>query len=224
MGSKFRTLFLTLLQILVVLCITSCAVSPVKMSAFREFDVPKVEINNKIPLRAGLYLSQGFKNASFYSFPKGRGIKANPIASHHSFIGDALISSSQKAVKNIFQDVVILDGKENDVELKAKQIDMIVTPELVKVDSIFLAYFSFTECDYTIKTLVKWTIASLAGVELYSNTITSDEIRITVKKPITQEEKLKEAIILSLQDNFKRAQEDIYSSGWWKNQWWKNSK
>ena len=97
----------------------------------------------------------------------------------------------------------------------AKNYDVIVAPEILRMDCEienvpFKTWF-------IVHTVIKWNIASPEGKEIYSSTIKSDGVKIA--RPKHLEVCIKE----SLENNFQKAQEDIFLNNWWKNQWWKNS-
>jgi hypothetical protein len=183
----------------------SCAspqFSRINVSMPKDFELSNAEIKDKIPLRAGLYLKPDMKNY----------VKKGPIGSavtHTSFLmGDALCGGSEKMLRNIFKDVLIIDHMESD--LSVRNIDVIVTPDLVGM---------------TGKLVIKWNIVSLDGKIIYVNTITG-EATPKMSWSFTSagiEEDERNNMLLIVKDQFRKAQDDLYNSGWWKKQWWRNS-
>jgi hypothetical protein len=172
----------------------------------KEIGLTSTELSNKIPLRGGLYLSKDFRNAKY------------PIRDRATFFGvvsagDTLCYNSEKIMKNIFQEITVLESMRITSESKSQEYDVIITPEVVKLDYQLITTIP-VRC--LVETVIKWNIASPEGKEIFISTIRSDEVKISGPK----EER---CIKPSLENNFRKAQEDIYSSGWWIKQWWKNS-
>jgi hypothetical protein len=131
--------------------------------------------------------------------------------------GDTLCKSSRKIMENIFQKTVMLDSTGSIPGLSSKKYDVIIAPEVVKLEYATEQHGINAYC--LVQTIIKWNISTPEGKEVYVATIKSDEVKMRIYKQQDAEECIK----LSIKSNFQKAQEDIYSSGWWKKQWWKNS-
>ncbi len=203
---------LILMQFLSAIFLTSCALTPTKVTVPKVIDISATEVSNKIPLRAGLYLSQNLRNAKY------------PLLMEHKLVwgeasaGDVLYNSTEKIINNIFQEVIIIDPLESTSYPTANKYDVIITPEVVRLD--FSYECPVLSCYCTVQTEIKWNIVSPEGKEIYVSTIKSDEVKYD--KPRDRYVEL--CIEPSLKNNFQKAQEDIYTNGWWKKQWWKDSK
>lgn len=211
---------ITTLLIVLSIFMYSCAspqFSRINVSMPKDFQMSNAEVANKIPLRAGLYLSPTIKNY----------LRRGPLASfviHVSFsMGDALSNGSERMLRNIFQDVVIIDQFKND--LSAENIDVVVTPEVVGIFSKGKMPSDSVVPQVILQFVVKWNIVSLDGKNIYMNSITGECLQ---KKSYSFtsggiEEDEKNNMLLLIKDQFQKAQDDIYTSGWWKKQWWKKS-
>jgi hypothetical protein len=175
--------------------------------------ITSVEPSMKIPLDAGLYLSQAFRNAKYPVIWYGKHFTQTV------FVGDTFYNSSKEIIENIFQNTVMLDSMEGMPDLSSKKYDVVIAPEVVKlVYSTEKGGFGGLDNYCIVQTTIKWNIASPEGKDVYTTTIKGDEVKIRLKKFKDNENCIKR----SIESNFQRAQEDIYSSGWWKKQWWKN--
>lgn len=208
---KSKSLILILLYPSIILCFTSCERQIIIPN---EISITSVEPSIKIPLNAGLYLSQGFRGAKYPVILYGK------YFTQTVFVGDTFYNSSKKIMENIFQSTAILDPIESIPDLSSKKYDVIIAPEVVNlVYSTEKGELSGLDTYCFVQTTIKWMIASPEGKDVYATTIKSDGVKIKLKKFKDNEECIKR----SIKSNFERAQEDIYSSGWWKKQWWKNS-
>jgi hypothetical protein len=207
MKTKLKTLVVDLCLLSIILSLTSCATNePVLIP--NNIDITSTEFNNKIPLRAGLYLSQQYRNA-FYP------IRQIQVFIGTALAGDALSYNSEKIMRNIFQEVIILDSMGNIPGLADRKYDVIVSPEIVTLRSDLGGSTRWT-CWCLAQTSIKWNIVSPEGKEIYISTIKSDEIKIPKGYYV-------DCIQTSLKDLFQKSQEDIYKNNWWKKQWWKES-
>ena len=200
MRANCKSIILTFLQLMLLICLVSCASTVPK-----DFVMLNTEKSEKIPMHAGLYIDPNIQKCritQITSVTKGRNYKVN------FSVGDALVSAIERTVKNIFQEVSRVDPT---AKLEGHEYDIIVTPQLVHVKYITIE--GFISATWIVETVINWNIVSLDGKAIYSNTIKGvEEARGTGIGKITR----------SLQDQFQKAQEDIYSSGWWKKQWWKS--
>lgn len=203
MRKSLTFIFLAVLSLTVI----SCSGDPARTIP-RDFGMQNAEIRDKIPLRAGLYLTPSFKNFSY------RYAWAHPVYVLIS-MGVALEGGSIRALKNIFKEVVLIDGIDLD-PLKEK-IDVVVTPEIVMVE----VKHGASTYERDVRTSIKWSIVSVEGKEIYMNTVTGEgSFKIAMTRSRTRDEAVA-GYTRALQDHFLKAQDDIYSSKWWTRQWWK---
>ncbi len=206
MRSKLKPSALFFSLLFIILYLSACAAERVTLS--KDINITSIELGNRIPLKAGLYFSQGFGNAKYH-------IQTRHGVAEIVSVGDALRNSSEKIMRNIFQEIVILDPLDVSASQSTKEYDVIVAPEVLKMD-YEIENVPFKTW-FIVHTVIKWHIASPEGKEIYSSTIKSDEVKID--KPKYLEVCIKE----SLENNFQKAQEDIYVNNWWKKQWWKDN-
>ncbi len=220
--------FTLLLFVPFILC--SCA-SPqftkIEVKIPNDFKMNDTEIMEKIPLVAGLFLKSYIKNFIY----KG---SAEPIPLMQRvsfFMGAPLCAGSERILKNIFKDVVVI--YQSEINLFGQNIDVIVTPELsesnlsrqnidviVTPELIEIKRFRYNT---KMRLIMKWNIASIDGKNIYFNTITGEVEPQPIYKFTASgiEEKQRENMIALINDHFLKAQTDLYSNGWWKKQWWK---
>jgi hypothetical protein len=198
----------------------SCAspqFSRINVSMPRDFEFSNAEIKDKIPLRAGLYLKPDMKNY----------VKKGPLGSavtHTSFLmGDALCGGSERMLRNIFKDVLVIDHLESD--LSARNIDVIVTPDLVGITAQNKMVEGSRLINRVIELVIKWNIVSLDGKSIYVNTITGESPAKASFSFLSSgiEEDERNNMLRVVKDQFRKAQDDLYNNGWWKKQWWKSN-
>jgi hypothetical protein len=203
---KLRTVMNLCISIMMMLCLVSCV--SVRLSVpIKPLDV--APLVDKIPLKAALYLSPSYKAAQAPIGTRNGGIIGS------AFVGDALCDASEKMAKNIFQDVVMLDQMGNTSD---SHYDVIIAPQLVKFEYEFAA--DMISGHYKIQNTVKWVITTPDGKEIYQNTVSSD--KITLPRRCSREMWFSETT-KTIKDQIQKAQNDIYSNGWWKNPWWKKN-
>jgi hypothetical protein len=212
MRPKLKTLFLNYFSLSIMLFLTSCAMTE-QLTIPKDIDITPIKLSAKIPLRVGLYLSEDFRNATYPMHLWQGGYFGS------AFAGDALCNSSEKIMQNIFQEVIILDSTKKVSETTSQRYDVIIAPQIVNLD--YEIRTSGLTGWHIVQTVIKWDIASYDGKDIYIGTMKSDEIR--VKNP-GKSGRIELCLKPSLKDNFQKAQEDLYTNGWWKKQWWKDSK
>lgn len=132
-------------------------------------------------------------------------------------IGEAFSANSEKMLKNIFQQVVIID--QMDTDLSEKNIDVIVAPEIL---DIITSQFKVPAGEKSRKLVsqmtIRWDIGSPDGKIIYTTMIMGEAILKFLKRwTVSANEELeKENMLRLLKDQFSKAQEDIYSNKWWK--------
>lgn len=187
--------------------LVSCASDPIRMNILKgQLDV--APIDKKIPLKAGLYFSPAFRTTQTPLF-----IGATKFGD--IYVGEALSDAVEKMMRNLFQEVIVLVDMGNAQNSTIPDYDVFVAPEVKKfefrhVPRVFTA-------KWATQNIMIWRIASREGRQIYQNEIVSDEVRISSFDP-----KNSESIIQAFRDQLLKAQEDIYSNGWWKKQWWKD--
>jgi hypothetical protein len=209
MISKSINLMTCFVLLVIIFYLSSC--TPPKLTFPKDMDLTLTEPGDKIPLKAALFFNQEFKNAKYIIHQRQFLYNVMPV-------GDALCYSSEKIMKNIFQQVVILDTTDRP-DSPVDKYDVIIAPEVVTLDYAVEGELFSSFAD--MLTVIKWNISSPEGKEIYSTTIKTSEEKIAkVRKIKTMEEAIKP----SLKENFQKAQEDIYTNRWWQNQWWKEKK
>lgn len=208
MANKMEIVTHLFVQFIILLSLVSCG-GPVRMNIpVGQLDVAPPE--QKIPLKAGLYLSQAFRSTQTPLAIGGN--KFGDI-----YIGEALSSAAEKMMRNLFREVTVLDKHGNSQDSTAMTYDVIVTPQ-VELFEFRHVKVGFLTARWTTQNVITWRIVSPEGKELYQNTIRSDEIKISWFDP-----KHPEPIIETFKGQFQEAQKDIYANGWWRKQWWKDN-
>jgi hypothetical protein len=205
MRLNLRDLVRYLFQISSILFLASCTIN---VTIPKEIGLTSAGLSNKIPLKAGLYLTNEFKNARY---PLRGGERVFGLFS----VGDALSSNSENIIRDVFQETVTLGPTEITSASLSQKCDVVITPEVVR---LHFEEEPTIPARAVVQTIIKWNIVSPAGKEIYSTTIKSDDI--TIYRP---RGKVERTIVQSLKDNFEKAREDIYTSAWWKKQWWKST-
>lgn len=154
----------------------------------------------KIPLRAGLYLNQYFRD-----FRKGS-----------IFLGYSFTKAAEEIANKAFEEVVAIDTRDPD--LIPKNIEAIVIPEIEKVYGVNPAEDPNRFGHYgTILVRIKWSIFDMKGRILYMNTFESEaKVRKTFSTPKGFDTRLCEAYTQAIKDNFEKAFISISSTNWWK--------
>jgi hypothetical protein len=203
MASKVEYIIVLCVEFMFMVCLVSCGTTTLQVLPVKQFDI--VQVENKIQLKACLYLSQEYRTGKLMMI--GENKRIIPVAN----AGDALCDCAEKVARSLFQDVIVLDSLKNSGKAALNSYDVIVTPQLIEFAEK-AGERHFLLVDFYTQNTITWTIASPEGKEIYKNTIQSDDI------------KGKEGVEISLKDQCQKAQKDIYSNGWWKKQWWKESK
>jgi hypothetical protein len=211
----FKVIFL-----LSSLYVFSCATkfSTLRITIPEDYEMDVVEMKVKIPLNAGLYLNPSLKDYTY------EGSLNRATAMTIFLMGDAFSKSCEKILKNIFQSVIIFDSIDN--KLASQNIDVIIVPELLEIYVPPLRKYGLTTKPVdNNKMMVRWNIQSLDGKTIYTNTIMSEgvpKLRVSIIASSLKEVE-KDNMLQLFRDQFRKAQDDIYSNAWWKNPWWKNS-
>ena len=151
---------------------------------------------SKIPLKAGLYISDAIKSQEIILIVPSLGIH----------LGNAFVANSEMILKNIFQEVTIINAFETFSEGTSKKYDVIISPQIILIQpALNNGYLQIT---------TKWIVSGIDGKEIYTTIIKGSEFEYG---PSWHPEKNREdTFFLALHENFKKAQDDIYLSNWWK--------
>ena len=205
-SDRLRTSCVLPLLGLLALCSLSCS-SITNIVVAQDVGTRGSEIKIKIPLRAGLYLSPFVQRAKrFYWF----GIRNQGTI----FLGEALSANANGIMRNVFQDVIVIDTMESNLD----RCDVIVTPILSEIYMRGILSWTGPPNDFIFHVAIKWVIATPDGREIYANLIKSEEVKLSAS-----DEAKKQGFVQTLRSQFELAQEDIYTNGWWRTQWWKTS-
>jgi hypothetical protein len=194
-----RYLLISAFMILTIL-LASCSQKHYSETIPKEFQMIALGKEKKIPLRAGLSLKPEYQKLIAPKFY---------YENQTVHMGEAFYAGCERMLKNIFQDVIVIDAE------RKQEVDIVVSPEIawwqkeqkLSSDNTFPIYLN-----------IKWNISTPDGKLVYLNTIkslTRPKISRTASWGETRREDLKEAYVMSLNDQLLQAQEDIYSSKWW---------
>jgi hypothetical protein len=168
---------------------TSYMEFPIKLSS-------QYDGGDKIPLRAGLYMTKNFKE---YMQIIGR-------IEYHTDVfgkfGEALSKGAESMTTKAFREVVILDQVDQEA---SKKVNVLITPE---IDSIVSNYVGPTA---TVK--IKWTIKDITGKVLYMNTFVGEGSGkgTSFRYPTA----LENAYTRAIEDHFNKAFAGISKNKWW---------
>jgi hypothetical protein len=205
MGDKSKISAMLFLYFVILFCLISCASStPITITRDRVNIAPP---EKKIPLKVGLYLSEAFRTSECWS----------EYADKHFIIGEGLSDGVEKMVRDLFQEVIVIDKIGNTQDSPSPNYDIIITPKF-KQFTILIVRESLTKAHWKIENTIAWSVTSPDGKEIYQNTIQSDEITTHYIQSVNAE-----IMIESIKDQLQKAQQAIYSSGWWEKTWWKGS-
>lgn len=179
--------------------LASCATGPVVVSPLYKIERPKGPIE-KIPLRAGLYLSPSFQR---------RISGGNLVGGQHRIaIGGAMTTGAARTMKAVFRETV---GIENDNAATTwKVVDVIVSPEILETN---LRGFAFSHSESLV--MCKWTITGRDGRTYYVNTITGKGYLDKWPGGPYGRDKMSEAMLLAIQDHYRKLAVDLLKNKWW---------
>ena len=169
----------------------------------KDLNIPS-QTDTKIPFRAGLKLMPEF--TGFVYKPTSN---AAPV-----IMGDVLRTGSETVCRNIFDEVVLIEPTSS----RALQIDVIVIPTCQGME-----YHVVDRATIRVRSRFLWRIMTPDSKEIYSTTVIGEAVRkvSTTVMASTMEREQGKVYFLSLQDQFRKAQNDLHGGGWWKNTWWK---
>lgn len=192
-----------LLAPLLAVLLTACGGSR-KIIVSEDLNIPS-QTDSRIPLKVGLVLTPQFVNLIYKPVPN-----ACPV-----FIGNALKVGSERVCLNLFDEVVPI---VSIASAGSSQVDVIVIPACEEIE-----YRLVDRATVRIRSRFLWRITTPDSREIYSTTVIGEALRkvSTTVMASTMEREQGEVYFLSLQDQFRKAQNDLHSGGWWKNTWWK---
>ncbi|MBI5676132.1 MAG: hypothetical protein HZC48_09970 [Nitrospirae bacterium] len=210
MNFKGRVMSFFLFSLVILLSSCATTLTRVNVSAPKDFELRNMPVDKKIPLRAALYVDPKIKTYEYVGQPIFEPGKV--------FLGDAITSACERTLKNVFDEVIILDSVSNeawsgrvDVLIRAETIKMVLLNKPKKNGAFFYNVF---------QTSMKWNILNPQNSKLYTNVIVSEEEQKPVSCfPITTsclEEGMRNYLLAPLREQFQKTQDEIYSSGWWK--------
>jgi hypothetical protein len=173
---------------------------------------------HKIPFRAGLYISPDFLNYTYKkSAETGDGRKFVTTACE---VGEFLRNGSERLVRNIFQEAIILSSKD---DAKTQNVDVVLSPEIQSVDVVkpLLTGGGWPLPEPHIKALfiTKWTVTDQNGIVKWVGTYEGEGKVGTGSSLLlywfTGGKKSCECVQLAIEDQFGKALEGITSSNWW---------
>jgi hypothetical protein len=198
---------IVLLTICIIISVILVACASPHFTASKDFDIAAEQIQQKIPFRVGLYFPQGFKSYTQTLFPY-RG---------DFVVGEALCGGSERIMNALFREVVLID---QPFAGNAQNVDLIVLPEVLRID-----FINSTEVIFHAN--LRWNIQSPDGKMIYTNVIKGEYVLPAGKvfyagmeSPSKRSENFMKQYMIAIANQFQKAQHDIYSSSWWKNQWW----
>jgi len=222
MTYKSKLIFLILISLIFIAFLSSCGYllgysplwphSRINIVVPKDFEIQLPERHRIIPLRVGLYLSTKFKNYTLLDFSGDVNINPRP---GDIFIGEALSSGCERMLKNLFTEIIIIDPLE--ANFSNKNIDIIIIPEVVKIITVVKKNWTTAPSSFWVQTIIKWNTFSCNGDYIYVNTIKAEGIQ-TFEYPYyyeARQEDLTKGYILAIQDQLRKAQEDLYSNKWW---------
>lgn len=199
-----------LMSLFVVVLLSSCAtsVTRVQVAARNDFELSNKPVDKKIPLHAALYIDPQIINYEYFGQPYMEPGNITP--------GAALLSASEKTLKNVFDNVILLESA-TDTEWK-RSADV-----LVRAESVKMLYLNKPKKDSAlfhnvIQTSMKWTIVNSQNITLYTNVIISEaEMKTIYCFTIScMEEEMRNHLVEPIKVHFQKTQDELYSSGWWK--------
>jgi hypothetical protein len=163
----------------------------------------------KIPLRAGLYMTEDYKN---YTSEWAR-----EFGKHVFPIGKMLEDGSRKMITVAFRDMVILSSPD---EAAAREADIVIAPEVESADYDYESP-SWLESPFSM-VIIKWKASDPEGNVIWANTFEGKgraQIAQGTRRGGKEVNKYGIAIDnfgLAIEDSLRKAYEEISSSGWWK--------
>jgi hypothetical protein len=185
---KKKVIVNLLLLLVTILTIGGCA------TKIEKLDI-KLPSSDKIPLRVGLYMSPEFRK---YTYSTGGLV--TPIGKF--YIGEGLSIGAEKALKQVFNEVVIINNKS---DISNQNIKAVISPEILDVAAEQNVVF--------FKMLCRWTISGADGKIYYNDTITGVG-KDTSLAFATRERK---AMTKAIENHYYKFIEQMLSSKWWEN-------
>lgn len=160
------------------------------VSVVRDFSIKKLS-SPKAPLKVGLYMDAKFRNSTIFILK----------------IGEGLSNGTERALNEIFNEVVIIDTES---DISKQDVKAIIYPEIVGVESPNAGGF-WTMAEYWF--ICKWTVVDADGKILYANTIKG----IGKDRSFAGATRLKKGVIRAVEDHYQKLMTDMLASKWWEN-------
>jgi len=155
----------------------------------------------KIPLRAGLYMSEDFLHYS-YEWEVEFGKHVFPI-------GAILQNGSKDMIKAAFQDMIIVLSPE---EANTKRVDVVISPS---VETVILPYELKMRAYQDAGIFIKWMISDIEGNPIWVETIEGNSHLEKERLYQTREELMDKSLQLAIENQFQKSFQKIVSSNWW---------
>lgn len=158
--------------------------------------------SDRIPLRAGLYLSEKFSKAALIGNKGGREV---PI-----LVGDSLVTGAKRTITLAFEDMVLMESLDPK---NAHGARIIVTPEIVNMDNVLVGFPPWSKWESRLS--CKWTIKNLDGDVIYLNTIVGEGRYEAVTSAFTYRDRLAQSMLPAIQDQYGKLLADLMARRWW---------
>jgi hypothetical protein len=208
-----------------LLSFSSCAVS---LTVPKEFVFPDLSGETRIPLATSLRVDPAYRNLTLPSCTwmpvcQGKARKVGEVTVEHFggeiAMGDALYQGSAGMLESLFQSFAHADPLMAQwASLKGK-VDVALHPRVLKVESGFDHGRGFGV--FVARITIRWEVFSHDGRLIYSNIVIGEASEAAGPWEADREERLSALYTRALADQFVKARDDLYQSGWWRKQWWK---
>lgn len=197
-----------------VIFVSLCSCASPHLTISKDFDIPEKQIDQKIPFRVGLYFTPGFKSYRQVLYPYNGDF----------FAGDAFCSGSERILRGIFKDVILLDLPNTTQQ---SNVDIVINPEVIRLDNVQHS----NEKEFIFHVDFRWNILSPDGKIIYTNLIKAELVEpagqviyFGFESPTKRSENFMQFYMIAIRNQFQKAQNDIYSTSWWKDPWWTKKK
>lgn len=158
--------------------------------------------SDRIPLKAGLYLSAKFKKAALIGNKGGRDSVI--------LIGESLAAGATRTIPLAFEDMVILESSDSK---NNKGINVIITPEIVDLENVLVGFPPMSKWESRLS--CKWTIKNLDGDVVYLNTIIGEGRYKAFTTAFTYRNRLAQSMLPAIQDHYEKLLADLLARHWW---------
>ncbi len=186
---------------LVAALLALCACAPYRVPV--DVNVHRPETAHPIPLRAALCIPKQVRTLAFIGNKGGQPIRI--------LIGDALAGGAEQSMREVFQEVVIVD--DPDIDLPASGLSVVIFPEIQEIDNRSAGF----QRGWDSLVAIKWTIKGPDGNLLYVNTITGRGHYKAFTTAFSLREHLQKSMVPPLQDHYDKLAAHLLSAKWWEN-------